>query len=209
MNDSEWSAFCESVLEIQRSDFMKEMGDRLRTLGNKSSMGIFDAAVLMALTRKLAPTICVETGGNLGMSSSFILQGMRDAGVKAGRLLSVEVDPNISVGSMIPEGLKSGFNSMIGDVKEFMKKNLFPDQIDLFLHDSSHRYKYQYLEFRYFWKRLRPAGVLISHDVNFNASFVDYVSSTYKHDKIGVIDKSRTTHSVWGRLGTIGFMVKS
>lgn len=209
MNDSEWSAFCESVLEIQRSDFMKEMGDRLRTLGNKSSMGIFDAAVLMALTRKLAPAICVETGGNLGMSSSFILQGMRDAGVKAGRLLSVEVDPNISVGSMIPEGLKSGFNSMIGDVKEFMKKNLFPDQIDLFLHDSSHRYKHQYLEFRYFWKRLRPAGVLISHDVNFNASFVDYVSSTYKHDKIGVIDKSRTTHSDWGRVGTIGFMVKS
>ena len=124
---------------------MKEMGDRLRTLGNKSSMGIFDAAVLMALTRKLAPAIYVETGGNLGMSSSFILQGMRDAGVKAGRLLSVEVDPNISVGSMIPEGLKSGLNSMIGDVKEFMKKNLFPDQIDLFLHDSSHRYKYQYL----------------------------------------------------------------
>jgi len=35
------------------------------------------------------------------------------------------------------------------------------------------------------------------------------VSTTYKHDKIGVVDKVRTTHSLWGRLGTIGFMVKA
>jgi predicted O-methyltransferase YrrM len=209
MNDSEWSAFCESVLEIPRSDFMKEMEGRLRTFGTKSSMGLFDSAVLLALVRKIAPRVCVETGGNLGMSSSFILQGMLDAGVTAGRLLSVEVDPNIPVGSMIPDRLKSSFHPMIGDVKEFMKKNLFPDQIDLFLHDSSHRYKYQYLEFRYFWRRLRRGGVLVSHDVNFNASFVDFVSTTYKHDRIGVTDPARTTHKVWGRLGTIGFMVKS
>jgi predicted O-methyltransferase YrrM len=209
MHDSEWSAFCESVLEVQRSDFMKEMEDRLRTLGSKSSMGIFDSAVLMALARKFAPAICVETGGNLGMSSSFILQGMHEAGIEAGKLLSVEVNPIIPVGSMIPERLKSSFTPMIGDVKQFMKKEVFPDQIDFFLHDSSHRYKYQYLEFRYFWKKLKPKGVLVSHDVNFNASFVDFVSSTYKHDKIGVTDKAQTTHSVWGRLGTIGFMVKS
>jgi predicted O-methyltransferase YrrM len=209
MNDSEWSAFCESVLEVQRSDFMKEMKDRLRTLGSKSSMGIFDSAVLMALARKFAPAICVETGGNLGMSSSFILQGMHEAGIEAGKLLSVEVNPIIPVGSMIPERLKSGFTPMIGDVKQFMKKEVFPDQIDFFLHDSSHRYKYQYLEFRYFWKKLKPKGVLVSHDVNFNASFVDFVSSTYEHDKIGVTDKVQTTHTVWGRLGTIGFMVKS
>jgi hypothetical protein len=128
MNDSEWSAFCESVLEVQRSDFMKEMKDRLRTLGSKSSMGIFDSAVLMALARKFAPAICVETGGNLGMSSSFILQGMHEAGIGAGKLLSVEVNPIIPVGSMIPERLKSGFTPMIGDVKQFMKKEVFPDQ---------------------------------------------------------------------------------
>jgi predicted O-methyltransferase YrrM len=209
MDDPQWSAFCESVLEVQRSDFMKEMEDRLRTIGTKSSMGMFDSAVLLALVRKFAPAICVETGGNLGMSSSFILQGMYEAGVKGGKLFSVEVDPNIHVGSMIPERLKSGFSPLIGDVKQFMKKEAFPSQIDLFLHDSSHRYKYQYLEFKYFWKRLKPNGVMVSHDVNFNASFVDFVSTTYRHDKIGVTDKSRTTHTVWGRLGTVGFMVKS
>jgi predicted O-methyltransferase YrrM len=208
MNDSEWVSFCESVLEVQRSDFMKEMEERLRIFGTKSSMGKFDAAVLMALVLRFAPAICVETGGNLGMSSSFILEGMYEAGIQAGKLLSVEVNPKIPVGSMIPERLRNGFNPLLGDVKQLMKKEAFPKQIDLFLHDSSHRYKYQYLEFRYFWKRLRPNGVLVSHDVNFNASFVDFVSTTYQHDKIGVTDWARTTHSVWGRLGTIGFMVK-
>jgi predicted O-methyltransferase YrrM len=209
MNDSEWGAFCESIIEIQRGDFMKEMEHRLRTLGTKSSMGIFDSAVLLALVRKFAPSICVETGGNLGMSSSFILQGMEEAGIKNGRLLSVEVDPKIAVGSMIPERLRNNYEPLIGDVKQFMKKEVFPFQIDLFLHDSSHRYKYQYLEFRYFWKRLKSNGILISHDVNFNASFVDFVSGTYKHNKIGVTDFSRTAHTVWGRLGTIGFIVKA
>ena len=209
MNDCEWGAFCESIIEIQRGDFMKEMEHRLRTLGTRSSMGIFDSAVLLGLVRKFAPSICVETGGNLGMSSSFILQGMEEAGIKNGRLLSVEVDPKIAVGSMIPERLKNNYEPLIGDVKQFMKKEVFPLQIDLFLHDSSHRYKYQYLEFRYFWKRLKSNGILISHDVNFNASFVDFVSGTYKHNKIGVTDFSRTEHTVWGRLGTIGFMVKA
>jgi predicted O-methyltransferase YrrM len=208
MNDSEWKAFCQSVLDILHGEFMQEMEERLRAFGTKSSMGMFDSAVLLALVKKFAPRVSVETGGNLGMSSSCILQGMIEAGVQDAKLLSVEVDPNCAVGSMIPDRLKPGCQSMIGDVKRFMKQNAFPDQIDLFLHDSSHRYKYQYLEFRYFWGKLRPGGVLISHDVNFNASFVDFVSTTYKHDKIGVTDKARTTHSEWGRLGTIGFMVK-
>jgi predicted O-methyltransferase YrrM len=209
MNDPEWLDFCQSIAAIQQSDFMHEMENRLRTFGTKSSMGIFDSSVLMALVRKFAPRVCVETGGNLGMSSSFILEGMHEAGVREGTLYSVEVDPSIRVGSMIPERLKAGFRPMIGDVKQFMKKNAFPEEIDLFLHDSSHRYKYQYLEFQYFWKKLKPHGVLVSHDVNFNASFVDFVSTTYKHDRIGVTDKTRTTHSLWARLGTIGFMVKS
>jgi predicted O-methyltransferase YrrM len=209
MNDSEWSAFCESILAIQKSDFMHEMVHQLQTRGTKSSMGIYDASVLLALVRKFAPRVCVETGGNLGMSSSFILQGMVDAGVQDGKLFSVEIDPTVAIGSMIPERLKTGFRPMIGDVKQFIKREAFPAEIDLFLHDSSHRYKYQYLEFRYFWKRLKPNGILVSHDVNFNASFVDFVSTTYKHDKIGVTDRERTTHSLWGRLGTIGFMVKS
>ena len=147
--------------------------------------------------------------GTSGCPRHLSSKGCTRQGFKAGKLLSVEVDPTIAVGSMIPERLKGGFKPLIGDVKQFMKKQAFPDQIDLFLHDSSHRYKYQYLEFRYFWKRLKPNGVLVSHDVNFNASFVDFVSTTYKHDKIGVTDKGRTTHTVWGRLGTVGFMVKA
>ena len=91
MNDSEWAEFCQSILAIQQSDFMREMENRLRRLGTKSSMGLFDSSVLLAVVKKFAPKVCVETGGNLGMSSAFILQGMNDAGVQGGELFSVEV----------------------------------------------------------------------------------------------------------------------
>src|SRR5215472_11024626 len=94
MNDSEWSGFCESILAVQQSDFMREMENRLRIQGTKSSMGIFDSAVLLALVKKFAPKVCVETGGNLGMSSSFILQGMCDAGVRGGKLFSASNLPS-------------------------------------------------------------------------------------------------------------------
>jgi predicted O-methyltransferase YrrM len=128
MNDPEWSDFCQSISAIQQSDFMHEMEHQLRTLGTKSSMGLFDSSVLLALVKKFAPKVCVETGGNLGMSSSFILQGMHEAGVQGGTLFSVEADPDVAVGSMIPERLKAGFHPMIGDVKHFMKKNAFSRQ---------------------------------------------------------------------------------
>jgi len=64
---------------------MDEMENRLRTLGTKRSMGLFDSALLMAFLRKFAPSICVETGGDLGTSSSFILHGRHEAGVQGGK----------------------------------------------------------------------------------------------------------------------------
>src|SRR5215470_9140999 len=84
MNDSEWSGFCQSILAIQQSDFMREMEKSPSYARTKSSMGLFDSSALLALVKKFAPKVRVETGGNLGMSSSFILQGMRDAGVQGG-----------------------------------------------------------------------------------------------------------------------------
>jgi predicted O-methyltransferase YrrM len=204
-----WDRLLSEMAVVRAGGFAELMEERRRELGTKSSMGGFDSTVLSAFVRMFAPRICVETGGNRGMTSAFILEGMRAAGVLRGVLYSVEVDPNCPVGILIPEDLKPGYKPMIGDVKQFMRDAAFPKAIDLFLHDSSHRYKYQMLEFRYFWKLLRPGGVLISHDVNMNASFVDFVSRTYRHDKIGQTDIEKTMHTSWGRIGNIGFMVKA
>ena len=51
-------------------------------------------------------------------------------------------------------------------------------------------------------------GLLVSHDVHFNAAFAEFVARTHARDKNGVIDAERTTHHDWGRWGYIGFVIK-
>jgi cephalosporin hydroxylase len=52
-----------------------------------------------------------------------------------------------------------------------------------FLHDSSHSYEHMLWEFRQFWPRLRDGGLLVSHDVQMNAAFPEFVTKTYAHKK--------------------------
>src|SRR5438034_800967 len=74
---------------------------------------------------------------------------------------------------------------------------------------SSHSYRHMLWVFRQFWPRLRGCGLLVSHDVQMNAAFPEFVTKTYAHDKkTGRRDEQRTSHYEWGRWGYIGFAVK-
>jgi predicted O-methyltransferase YrrM len=98
---------------------------------------------------------------------------------------------------------------MRGKVEDFLKRNQLPRSIDMFLHDSSHSYRHMLWEFRQFWPHLRDGGLLVSHDVQMNAAFPEFVSNTYTHDKkTGRRDAQRTSHYEWGRWGYIGFAIK-
>ena len=204
-----WFHLMQTVLEVKTGPFMEQMQRRKEEFGSKSSMGQMDASLLYALVRTFKPRVAVETGANTGMASSFILRGMYDAGIVAdAKLYGIEYDTECAIGSMIPEELRGPFTPCPGNVKGFMKEHLGPGEIDFFLHDSMHRYKHQYGEFKHFWKRLRPGGLLVSHDVNMNASFVDFVSKTYVHDFKGFSVPEKTGHAAWARWGNLGFMVK-
>ena len=203
-----WNTILLHAAQINTSDFMAEMMRRREAQGSKSPMGSLDCAFVYALTRWRRPSVVVETGGFLGMSSAFILKAMQDEGVAEPKLYSVEWMPDCPHGILIPDDIKAGFIPLTGKVEDFMKKGSFPAQVDMFLHDSSHRYKHMVMEFRYFWDRMADGGLLLSHDVDMSAAFPDFVSKTYQHDKIGQTDRDRTSHHEWGRLGKVGFMVK-
>ncbi len=208
--DLNWFNLMQTVLEVKNGPFMAQMQKRKEEFGSKSSMGGMDASLLYALVRTFRPRVAVETGANTGMASSFILKGMHDAGdVSESKLYGIEYSTDCAIGSMIPEELRAPFVPCPGNVKGFMKEHLGPGEIDFFLHDSMHRYKHQYGEFKHFWQRLRPGGLLVSHDVNMNASFVDFVSKTYVHDFKGFSVPGKTGHSAWARWGNLGFMVKA
>jgi predicted O-methyltransferase YrrM len=203
-----WERVSQFAAEIQRSDFMAAMSRQFDGPDGGGLMGALDCATLYGLTRWQRPTVVVETGGYLGMSSAFILKALADENLTTARLYSLEMDQDCDHGAMIPRELRSQFVPLRGRVEDFLKRDELPSPIDMFLHDSSHRYRHMLWEFRQFWSRLRDGGLLVSHDVHFNAAFAEFVAKTHAPDKKGIRDAERTTHHDWGRWGYIGFVIK-
>jgi predicted O-methyltransferase YrrM len=207
-----WDAVARFAAEIRASDFMAEMVRRRDAFGSEGVMGAIDCATLYGLTRWVRPTVIVESGGYIGMSSAFILKALADGKLAAAKLYSIELSQECEQGALIPDELRSasaGFVPMRGKVEDFLEGDRLPSLIDMFLHDSSHSYRHMLWEFRQFWPRLRDGGLLVSHDVQMNAAFPEFVTKTYAHDKkTGRRDAQRTSHHEWGRWGYIGFAVK-
>jgi len=207
-----WDAVARFAQEIRASEFTTEMIRCRDTYGSEGVMGALDCATLYGLTRWLRPAVVVESGGFIGMSSAFILKAFADANLTAAKLYSIEWSEDCEQGALIPDELRSasgGFVPMRGKVEDFLKRDQLPGSIDMFLHDSSHSYRHMLWEFRQFWPRLRDGGLLVSHDVQMNAAFPEFIARTYAHDKrTGRRDAGRTSHYEWGRWGYIGFAIK-
>jgi predicted O-methyltransferase YrrM len=106
--------------EISKSEYMKPIREKARAFDSfLRSRGIIGGAGFMhpciyaliyALVRSLKPSIVVETGVAGGMSSCYILKGLRDN--NKGELFSIdlpcELNHATSVSSPIPVGAKPG-----------------------------------------------------------------------------------------------------
>jgi predicted O-methyltransferase YrrM len=203
-----WGRVSHFAAEIQKSDFMAKMSRQLEGPDGQGLMGALDCATLYGLTRWQRPMIVVESGGYVGMSSAFILKALADEGLTDAKLYSLEQNQDCRHGALVPSELRPQFVPLTGRVEDFIKRDELPSRIDMFLHDSSHRYRHMLWEFREFWGRLRSGGMLVSHDVHFNAAFVDFVAKTHAHNKNGILNARRTTHCEWGRWGYVGFVIK-
>jgi predicted O-methyltransferase YrrM len=206
-----WDAVARFAEEIRSSDFMGKMVRRRDACGSEGVMGALDCATLYGLTRWLRPRVLVESGGFIGMSSAFILKALADEKLATSKLYSIEMSGDREQGALIPEELRSlgGFVPMRGRVEDFLKGDQLPRSIDMFLHDSSHSYQHMLWEFRQFWQRLRDGGLLVSHDVQMNAAFSEFIAKTYAHDnRTSRRDAQRTSHYEWGRWGYLGFAIK-
>jgi predicted O-methyltransferase YrrM len=208
---SMWDAVARFAKDIRASEFMGEMIRRRDAFGSEGVMGALDCATLYALTRWLRPAVVVESGGFIGMSSAFILKALADEKLATSKLYSIELSEDCDQGALISDELRSAasFIAMRGRIEDLLKRGQLPPSIDMFLHDSSHSYQHMLWEFREFWQRLRDGGLLVSHDVQMNAAFSEFIAKTYAHDKkTGRRDAQRTSHYEWGRWGYLGFVIK-
>ncbi|MCI4364633.1 MAG: class I SAM-dependent methyltransferase [Thermoplasmata archaeon] len=160
-----------------------------------SGMGSPNAELLYVFVRAVRPRVIVETGVELGVSSAYFLQGLRDN--NSGELWSIDL-PTIGpsgrlnqegrldrshvgsvdqVGKAIPERLRPRWHLSLGDARELLPSLDAPSPWDIFFHDSDHSRSHMLWEYQTAWPRLRPEGYLLSDDVPDNDAFLTFASS--------------------------------
>jgi predicted O-methyltransferase YrrM len=127
--------------------------------------------LLFHLVRARRPQIVVETGIANGRSSAMILAAMDLNG--AGTLHSIDI--NDDVGALVPHQ-HPRWVKHIGDgspaALQIALKQCGP--VDIFLHDSDHRYRAQLAEYEIAERHGSSEFLLASDDVNWSNAFLDH-----------------------------------
>lgn len=155
--------------------------------------------ILYAIVRSIKPCIFIETGVASGTSSYVILQAMERNG--KGVLFSIDYPGSWDFnadgkesGWIVPEYLRVRWDLMIGKSSDLLPGLLARQQfMDVFYHDSDHSYDNMILEFNIAWDYIRPGGMLVSHDIDWNSAFHDFCAQKKQKaiiiGNIGIIRK--------------------
>jgi len=135
-----------------------------------------------AAVRAIKPEIIVETGVASGISSAHLLLACHLNG--KGRLYSIDIDngeylpPGKSTGWIVPNYLRSKWTLQLGDSRELLPKLLTQlGIVDIFIHDSSHTYELMKFEINQSYPHIRPGGLLLTDDSNFNSAHAECVEA--------------------------------
>ena len=136
---------------------------------------------LYYLCRILKPKNVIETGVAYGISSSYILQALEDN--EFGKLYSIDSifrpwQTKEMIGSIIPKKLRNRWQLVIGKSTEKLESiSTKINDLDIFIHDSSHTYENMMFEFNMIIKNIKKEGIIISDDVINNDAFYDFTIS--------------------------------
>jgi len=126
--------------------------------------------------RAFQPETVVETGVANGVSSAYLLLALQKNG--NGKLYSIELGDPIYLpqgkppGWVVPDWLKESWALLIGDSRELLPMLLQElGSIDVFIHDSLHTYDQMLWEYRTAFPFIRPGGLLLSDDAEWNPAF--------------------------------------
>jgi predicted O-methyltransferase YrrM len=161
-------------------------------------------AILYCVIRKMKPSKVVETGVASGASTAYLLKALQMNG--DGNLYSVDLPTHMSkarrnsspipddkeTGWAIPATLIGRWHLVLGDASTELPKLLNElGDIDVFHHDSTHRYEHQKLEYETAWAHLSKAGLLMSDDIG--AAYYEFIR----------MDKKLTHWEYFARWGAV------
>ncbi len=162
----------EFIGSVGYAAIMQSMSDLLRSVDPLGSMALY------MVCRLSKPAVVVETGVASGVSSTAILQALKDN--DSGELHSVSLPEQAStsvdkdavgereLGWIIPTQLKEKWRLHRGSSLEVLPSLLDELRpIDVFFHDSDHSFENVAFELKEAIPSLRSGGAIIVDDVNF------------------------------------------
>jgi predicted O-methyltransferase YrrM len=140
------------------------------------------ARALWCLVCHLHANQVVETGVAHGLSSRVMLEALERVG--DGRLASIDLpamtihERRAEIGAAVPARLRGRWTYLEGSSRRRLPPLLRRlGQVDLFVHDSLHSTRNVRFELAKAWQALRPGGVVVVDDVDFNWGFEEFVAA--------------------------------
>jgi len=169
--------------DLLKGDFITHLNKKLRgSILEKKGLFVQDVMKMRqvetyVLCRMLKPKVVVETGVEMGISTSFILKALEDNNL--GQLYSIEICrflPNgEEVGYIVPTELRHRWKLIIGHslkVLPALCRQVYP--IDIFIHDSEHTYQTMFAEYSIAWPYIGIGKILLSDDTGRNEAFIHF-----------------------------------
>jgi len=125
-----------------------------------------------AIVRLAQPSLIVETGTDKGLGAAVIGRALErniDEG-HFGRLLTIDV--NADSGHLIPASSEGWVTRLHGVSIEVIEN--IADAVDVFIHDSDHRYDYEMSEYLAVAQKLSPRAVILSDNAQLSTALHDF-----------------------------------
>lgn len=142
--------------------------DRNRTMPYGRRLGWY------AIVRARKPKVVVETGVHDGLGSAVLLRALQRNAEEGSDGTLVSFDIHDQVGWLIPDFVRSRHQLEIGPAPDVFEQALRGRPVDLFIHDSDHRYEHETAEFEAIGPRAAAHAVLLSDNAHAGTAFRDF-----------------------------------
>ena len=174
------NAVAEYIREIEAdSAFRNELNVTLRSRRDRKPVALYGRRIgWYCLVRSLRPGVVVETGVHDGLGSSVLLQALHRNQLEGyeGRLFGIDINP--AAGWLIPQRLRDHMTLLIEDSAAAVPRIARENTIDLFIHDSDHRYAHELQEFQQVASGLSPNAVILSDNAHATTALKDYSTAS-------------------------------
>jgi predicted O-methyltransferase YrrM len=127
-----------------------------------------------AIARATKPRTIVETGVHDGLGSTVLLRALERNAAEGRPGSLISFDPVPSAGWLIPSSLRVQHQLVEGPAPDLFTAVLRDRQVDMFIHDSDHRYEHETAEFESILDFVAPGAVLLSDNAHAGTALRDF-----------------------------------